>query len=143
MEEETKTTASSVQPVSEPSGKGAPIVPVLIAFLLLCAGLVFLMIKVSSQTAGMIRDIALVLLVLESVITLVCFVVLIVRIGELISLLKRDIRPILKTTEETARNVKGTVTFIGNKMIEPTIRVTSTVSGIKRAASVVTSLFKH
>ena len=82
------------------------------------------------------------LFVLESIVTLTALVVLVVQAARLINFLKYDVDPILKTTDKTVKKLSGTVSFLCDNAVEPTVKASSTISGIKNAADGVLGLFK-
>ena len=84
----------------------------------------------------------LVIYVLESIVSLTALVVLIVQITKLVNFLKYELHPILDNTQKTVKKFSGTVSFLCENAVEPTINAASTVSGIKNAANSVLSIFK-
>lgn len=108
---------------------------------LIAAGLVYLMVITTPETSGRIRDIFIVIYALETIVIAAALVVLICQIAQLINMTKNQVNPILKTTQETVNHVKGTVTFLGNNMVEPAIKANSTVAGISKVISVAGSIF--
>lgn len=111
--------------------------------ILLIAAAVWGMLKLTPETTALIRDISIVAFVLETFVVLTALVVLVIRLGKLINITKAGVQPILKTTGETMNSVKGTVTFLSNNLIEPTIQVNAKVNGIARAADTILKIFKH
>lgn len=112
------------------------------AIILVLAALVYLFIRLSPETTGLIRDIMIVLFVLESIVTVVALVVLIIQIANLLSFLKYEVSPILSTTKKTIKKFSGTVSFLCDNAVEPTVNAASTLSGIKNAADGILALFK-
>ena len=111
--------------------------------ILLIAAAVWGMLKLTPETTALIRDISIVAFVLETFVVLTALVVLVIRLGKLINITKAGVQPILKTKGETMNSVKGTVTFLSNNLIEPTIQVNAKVNGIARAADTILKIFKH
>ena len=147
MEEEVKAeeikTPAEEQPVKTSEKSGGSKIPVIIAaVVLVLAGLVWLFIKLSPETTGKIRDISVILFVIESVVSLTALVVLAVQIARLANFLKYELNPILKNTGKTVKKFSGTVSFLCDNAVEPTMKTASTISGIRSAASGVLSLFK-
>ena len=80
-----------------------------------------------------IRDIVIIFLAAESVVFGLVLVILIVQVARLSALIENELRPILESTNETLGTVRGTTQFLSRNMVEPVIRVNSTVAAVKRA----------
>ena len=74
--------------------------------------------------------------------TVTALVVLSVQTARLINFLKYEVQPILKTTDKTVKKLSGTVSFLCDNAVEPAVKASSTISGIKSAANGVLGLFK-
>lgn len=135
----TKNSTAATQ--QENSGSKIPLI--IAAVLLVLAGLVFLFIRLGSETTGMIRDVMLVIFALESIVTAAAVVILCINTAKLMNFLKYEVQPILKTTNKTVRKVSGTVSFLCDNAVEPTMETVSTLSGVKNAANGFLSLFKR
>ena len=85
-----------------------------------------------------VRDLAIILLALESLVIGVVLVVLILEIRNLAKLLREEIKPILDSADETARTVRGTTSFVSETFVNPMIRVSSFASGVMQALRVLT-----
>jgi hypothetical protein len=81
---------------------------------------------------GRIRDIFIIFMALESLLIGAALVVLIVQVASLINLLQNEVRPILEATNETVNHLRGTTEFLGENMVEPVIKVSSYMAGMKR-----------
>ena len=146
-ENKTQTETPSEAPKTaadnkEKKGSGVNIPLIIAAVVLVLAGLIYLFICLSPETTAKIRDISLIIYVLESVVTVAALVVLIIQAARLINFLKYEVAPILKTTDKTVKKISGTVSFLSENAVEPTVNAVSTVSGIKNAANTVLSIFK-
>ena len=148
MEEETNRTTDQVKTQTYNTGntegkKSGVNVPLIICIVVLVlAGLIYLFIRLSPETTGKIRDVSLILYVLESAVTVAAVTVLCIQTARLVNFLKYEIAPILNTTDKTVRKISGTVSFLCENAVEPTVETASTISGIKNAASGILSLFK-
>lgn len=85
-----------------------------------------------------VRDLAIILLALESLVIGVVLVVLILEIRNLAKLLREEIKPILDSADETARTVRGTTSFVSETFVNPMIRASSFASGIMQALRILT-----
>ena len=126
----------------EEKSSGVNIPLIIAAIVLVLAGLIYLFICLSPETTAKIRDVSLIIYVLESVVTVTALVVLILQIARLVNFLKYEVEPILKTTDKTLKKISGTVSFLSENAVEPVIDSASKVSGIKNAANTVFSVFK-
>jgi hypothetical protein len=85
-----------------------------------------------------VRDLAIILLALESLVIGVVLVVLILEIRNLAKLLREEIKPILDSADETVRTVRGTTSFVSETFVNPMIRVSSFATGIMQALRILT-----
>jgi len=85
-----------------------------------------------------VRDLAIVLLALESLVIGVALIVLIFEIRNLAKLLREEIKPILDSADETVRTVRGTTTFVSDTFVNPMIRVSGFASGVVQALRILT-----
>jgi hypothetical protein len=85
-----------------------------------------------------VRDMAIILLALESLVIGVVLVVLILEIRNLAKLLREEIKPILDSADETVRTVRGTTSFVSETFVNPMIRVSSFASGVMQALRILT-----
>ena len=79
-----------------------------------------------------IRDVFIIVVALESLVIGVALIVLVVQLASLINLLQNEVRPILKATNDTVNNLRGTAEFLGENMVEPVIKLNSYMAGLNR-----------
>lgn len=79
-----------------------------------------------------IRDVFIIVVALESLVIGVALVVLIVQMASLINLLQNEVRPILKATNDTVNNLRGTAEFLGENVVEPVIKLNGYMAGLYR-----------
>lgn len=84
-----------------------------------------------------IRDVALVILAVESIVIGLALVLTLLELRSLTRLLKDEIAPMLDTANETANIVKGTTDFVGESVVRPMIKVASMGSAAKKAVQTV------
>ncbi len=84
-----------------------------------------------------VRDLAIILLALESFVIGVVLVVLIWELRNLAKLLREEIKPILDSADETVRTVRGTTNFVSDTFVHPMIRVSGFASGIMQALRIL------
>ena len=92
-ENKTQTVTPSEAPKTaaenkEKKGSGVNIPLIIAAVVLVLAGLIYLFICLSPETTAKIRDVSLIIYVLESVVTVAALVVLIIQAARLINFLK-------------------------------------------------------
>jgi len=89
------------------------------------------------STAATVRDIAIIVLALESIIIGGLLIFLILQVRQLIVMFQREIRPIIDSTNETVSTVKGTTQFMSEHVVSPVVKVASVISGVRRASQVL------
>ncbi len=83
------------------------------------------------------RDIAIIFLAVETIIIGIFLAVLVWEVWRLIKMLNTEIKPILKSADETARTVRGTATFVSDNFVTPMVRVSSFTSGVMEALRII------
>ncbi len=79
-----------------------------------------------------IRDVFIIFLALESMVSGIALVILIVQLSTLINLLQNEIRPILNSTSDTVNTLKGTAKFVSDNLTEPVIKINQYIAMLKR-----------
>jgi hypothetical protein len=102
--------------------------------LLLVTGLFFLLNPnlTSSETVSRVRDVFIILMALESMLTGLALTILIVQIARLTNLLENEVKPILDSTNETVSNLRGTTKFLSDNLVEPVIKLNEVVAVFQR-----------
>ena len=102
--------------------------------LLVAALLVWAGVALASHpaTAANVRDIFIIFLALESLVIGAALVVLIIQLASLINLLQNEVKPILKSTNETVNTLRGTSAFLSENLVEPVIKLNSYLAGLKK-----------
>ena len=99
-------------------------------------GVVFLA-KSDAQITSQVRDIFIIILVMESFLIGAALVILIIQLALLSNLLQNEIRPILSSTKETIRTVKGTSQFISERAIRPIVSIGSILAGGRKLFEII------
>jgi hypothetical protein len=102
-----------------------------ILFLTGIVAAVFFLLQPGSPT-DTIRDIFIIFMAFESLIIGAALVVLIIQIASLINLLQNEVKPILKSTSETVNTLRGTTEFLSENLVEPVIKLNSSIAGMRR-----------
>jgi hypothetical protein len=74
------------------------------------------------------RDIAIIIIAIQSIVIGVLLGVLIWQIWRLVKIVQTEIRPIIEDTQATVNTVRGTATFMSNNVVDPVIRSTSGIT---------------
>lgn len=81
---------------------------------------------------AVLRDIAIIVLALVTIVIGVFLAILIFQLQSLTALLRDEIQPILKSANETANTVRGTTTFVSDAVVSPMISAASYVAAIRQ-----------
>jgi len=111
------------------------IIGVVVLLLLLGVAIYFLL--QPATPTDKIRDIFIIVVALESLVIGVALIVLIVQLASLINLLQNEVRPILKATNDTVNNLRGTAEFLGENVVEPVIKLNSYMAGLNRMLELI------
>jgi hypothetical protein len=86
---------------------------------------------------GSVRDLSIIILALESLVVGVLLGVLIVQVTRLIRMLRDEVMPILYSTQETLGTVRGTTTFVSDRVVQPVVKLSSYSAGVRQAVHVL------
>src|SRR5215468_1893466 len=103
-----------------------------VVILLILLGLAIFFLLQPYTPTDKIRDIFIIVVALESLVIGVALVILIVQLAGLINLLQNEVRPILKATNDTVNNLRGTAESLGENVVEPVIKLNSYMAGLNR-----------
>ena len=93
---------------------------------------IYFLIKAPAGVTANIRDIFIIFMALESLLIGAALAVLIIQLASLINLLQNEIKPILKSTNETANTLRGTSEFLSENLVAPVIKLNSYLAGLKK-----------
>lgn len=110
-------------------------VGILVGGALLILALIFLL--RNPETTQTVRDLFIIVLALESLVIGTLLVILIYQLIVLIRMLRDDLKPMIESTQETLNTVRGTATFVSQRVTKPAIAATGYASGIARSISVL------
>jgi predicted PurR-regulated permease PerM len=102
-----------------------------IVLLILLGVAIYFLLQPATPT-DKIRDIFIIVVALESLVIGVALIVLVAQLASLINLLQNEVRPILKATNDTVNNLRGTAEFLGENVVEPVIKLNSYLAGLNR-----------
>jgi hypothetical protein len=89
---------------------------------------------------GAVRDVAIIVLALESIIIGVLLALLLWQVRNLAKLLQDEVKPILDDARETTGTVKGTTKLVSETIVTPAVQVSSFVTGVRRALDLILGL---
>jgi hypothetical protein len=84
-----------------------------------------------------VRDIAIIVLAVESIIIGIVLVLLLWQVRSLTRLLQEEIKPMLDNLQETIGTVKGTTSLVSETIVSPAVKLGGFVAGIRRAVEVM------
>ena len=84
-----------------------------------------------------LRDLAIIFLALESIVTLTLLSILIWQIWRLTKMLQTEVLPVIRDAQETVSTVRGTTTFMADNVVSPVVNTTSKVAGARRTLQVL------
>jgi|YNPNPStandDraft_1061719.scaffolds.fasta_scaffold20928_2 hypothetical protein len=94
------------------------------------------------NVTGTIRDVAIIVLAIESILIGVLLAVLVIQVIRLVRLLRQEVLPILNSTQETVSTVRGTATFVSDHLVQPVVKVASYSAGVRQALNALLR-FRH
>ena len=150
--ESTDLTAQAVevsgqeplQPTLTPEQKNA-MIWVIIAFvvlLLITIGALVFLFTAPAETVVRIRDVFIIFMAIQSILTGLVLVILIVQLARLTNLIQNEIKPILYSTNETVSTLRGTAAFLSENVTEPVIKLNEYLAGFSQLL-VVLSLLRN
>ncbi len=79
-----------------------------------------------------IRDIAIIIVAIETIFIHALLIILVWQIWKLIKLIQTEIKPILEDTKETIGTVRGTADFVSNNVVDPMVKSSSRLAGFRQ-----------
>ncbi|MCU0510906.1 MAG: hypothetical protein MUC34_21655 [Anaerolineae bacterium] len=79
------------------------------------------------------RDLAIIVLALESIVVGVLLAILVIQVMRLVRLLREEVLPILRSTQDTVSTVRGTTDFMADHLVQPVVKASSYAAGARQA----------
>ena len=117
------------------------IIIIIVVLAAIVGSIVFLMQRPLGEVAR-IRDIFIIFMAIQSLLTGLALVVLMVQLARLINLLQNEVKPILDSTNETVSNLRGTTVFLSDNLVAPVIKLNEYLAGLTQLMQVI-GLFKR
>ena len=86
---------------------------------------------------GTVRDIAIIVLAVESIIIGVVLTLLLLQMRDLTRLLQEEIEPILDSAKRTVGTVEGTTLLVSERIVSPAIKISGFATGLRRVLEVL------
>lgn len=91
------------------------------------------------MVAATIRDIAIIIIALQSIVIGILLGVLIWQVWRLIKMVQTEIKPILTDAQQTVNTVRGTTSFVSDTVVDPVVKTSSTIVGLRRTMQSLTA----
>jgi hypothetical protein len=85
----------------------------------------------------LLRDLAIIVLAVESIVIGIAMIFLILQVRRLTRLLEEEIRPILKSARRTVGMVQGTTSLVSETLVTPAVKIGQMSAGIRRTVEVL------
>ena len=89
--------------------------------------------------AATIRDIAIIIIAIQSIVIGVLLGVLVWQLWRLVKMLQNEVQPILKDAQDTVGTVRGTTTFVSENVVTPVMKASSAVVGVRHTIRSLTA----
>ncbi|MFN8491921.1 MAG: hypothetical protein U0350_30250 [Caldilineaceae bacterium] len=86
-----------------------------------------------------IRDIAIIIIAIQSIVIGALLAVLVWQIWRLVKMIQTEIKPIIQDTQTTISTVRGTATFVSDNVVDPVVKTSSKVAGMRRTVQSLTA----
>jgi len=88
-------------------------------------------------TLTLVRDIAIIVLALESLVIGFLLILLAIQIRGLAKMLEEEVKPILDSASETVSTMRGTTTFVSDTLIAPLVGAASFATALGKVMRVL------
>jgi uncharacterized membrane protein YjgN (DUF898 family) len=107
-----------------------------VALAVLAGFAVFALVQNPAQ-AETVRDIVIIFMGAESILLGLALVILIVQLARLTALLQDEVRPMLRSTNDTLDTLRGTTRFLSDNLVSPVIRANGAAAAVRRVLDLV------
>ena len=84
-----------------------------------------------------IRDIAIIIVAIESIFVFILLGILVWQIWRLTKLVQTEIKPVLDDARDTVNTLRSTTTFLSDNVVTPVTKASSQVAGARRTMQVL------
>ena len=92
------------------------------------------------EIVALVRDIFIIILALAGVVVVGLLAWLILEVRSLVRFFRDEFKPIIASAQDTVSTVRGTTSFVSKNVVEPVVKVSSYVAGVR---AVVDTMFGH
>jgi cellulose biosynthesis protein BcsQ len=86
-----------------------------------------------------IRDIAIIIIAIQSIVIGGLLALLVWQVWRLVKTIQTEIKPIIQDTQTTVSTVRGTATFVSDNVVNPVVKTSSKVVGLRRTMQSLTA----
>jgi hypothetical protein len=83
------------------------------------------------EIVALVRDIFIILLSLTGLVVVALLAWLILEVRGLLRFLRDELKPIIASAQDTVSTVRGTTSFVSKSVVEPVVKVSSYVAGVR------------
>jgi hypothetical protein len=105
--------------------------------------LVLIFLLNNPDTTETVRDLFIIVLAFESLIIGTLLVILVYQLITLTRMLRDELQPMIESTQETLNTVKGTATFVSQRVTKPAITASGYAAGIARSLRVLAAMLSR
>jgi hypothetical protein len=112
---------------------------VAVLLLALAVGAAFAVFALASNPAQAetVRDIVIIFMGAESLLLGLALIILMVQLARLTALLQDEVRPMLRSTNDTIETLRGTTRFLSDNLVSPVIRANGAAAAVQRVVDLV------
>jgi membrane protein implicated in regulation of membrane protease activity len=110
---------------------------VLVLALAVGAGFVVFALARNPAQAETVRDIVIIFMGAESLLLGLALIILMVQLARLTALLQDEVRPMLRSTNDTIETLRGTTRFLSDNLVSPVIRANGAAAAVQRVVDLV------
>lgn len=111
------------------------VVGAIVILALIIVGVILLLLPTTDTER--VRDVFIIFMALQSLVTGLALIILIIQLANLINLLKNEVKPIMDSTNETVSNLRGTTVFLSENLVGPVIKMNEYLAGLSEFMKVV------
>lgn len=112
-------------------------VTLVVLLILVGTGIAIYILMQPTTDTERVRDVFIIMIATMTLLMGFVLILLIIQLARLINLLQNEIRPILESTNETTRTLRGTAVFLSEHLSEPVIKINEYSSGLQRLMDII------
>lgn len=87
---------------------------------------------IQGGATGVVRDIVIIFLAVESLALVGLTVFMVIQVTLLVRMVRDEVRPLIKSAQETANSARATTQFVGKHIVTPTANAAGNVARVTR-----------